>query len=389
MSARLKILTVLVVAALMAAPAVASGDEVKEVTAQGRATIFADQAQARDQAIQDALRKAVKQAVGMFLTSETEVHNFQLVKDDILTKTQGYVQRYDIASEGPQGDTYYATVHAWVKTTPLKDDLAALGVLMAAKDNPRVLLCITEVTPGDGNKYWWGGYGGLMVAENTMANELAKKEFIIVDRTTAPPPDISVGPSLSDRQAVKFGKHYDAEVVLVGKAVVSGGSHVGRYSGVDMRSFSCTMSVRAVRVGNGRVIASNTATAAAVQMDLTRGVHDAMKKAATQMAERLGNEIIALYGKEVSAATMITMLVRGLSYGDYVLFRGQMTRFVRVAERVHHRRYSGGVGYMDVEVTGNADDLAAALATQGLQSFAVEVTDVGSDKIEVQARRTN
>lgn len=387
MSTRFKALIILLAAVLMIAPAQVFGEEVKEVTAKGTAMIMADPAQARDQAIQDGLRKAVRQAVGMFLTSETQVHNFQLVRDDILTRTQGYVQRYIVAHEGQAGDMYNATVTAWVKVGPLKQDLIALGVLMAAKQNPRVLLCITEVTPGEGKKFWWGGYGGLMVAENTMAEKLAEREFTIVDRTTVPPPNISVGPSLSDQQAAAFGKHYDAEVVMVGKAVVSGGSPVGRYSGVTMRSYSCTMSVRAVRVGNGRVLASSTTTAAAVQMDVTRGVAQAMTKAATQMASKLGDQIIATYSKEVGSTTMITMLVRGLSYGDYVKFRGLMAQLIRVARRVHHRRFTQDVGYMDVEVTGNADDLATALATQGVSGFKVQVLDVQPNKMEIRAAR--
>lgn len=385
---RLKTLVLLLAVICAIAPAKVFGDEVKEVTAKGTAMIMADKAQARDQAIQDGLRKAVKEAVGMFLTSETQVHNFQLVRDDILTRTQGYVQRYVIAHEGQMGDMYNVTVTAWVKTGPLKQDLIALGVLMEAKHKPRVLLCVTEVTPGEGKKYWWGGYGGLLVAENTMAEKLNEMEFTIVDRTTIPPPNMGVGASLSDSQAAAFGKHYDAEVVMVGKAVVSGGSPVGTYSGVTMRSYSCTMSVRAVRVGNGRLLASSTTTAAAVQMDLTRGVAQAMTKAASQMAKKLGDQIVATYTREVASTMMITMLVRGLSYGDYVKFRGLMTQMIRVAKRVHHRRFTQNVGYMDVEVIGNADDLATALATQGVSGFRVQVLDVQPNKMEIEAQAT-
>ena len=59
---------------------------VSQITATGIASIFAgDQALARDQAIDDALRNAVEQGLGTFVQSSTLVENYQLVSDNILT----------------------------------------------------------------------------------------------------------------------------------------------------------------------------------------------------------------------------------------------------------------------------------------------------------------
>jgi len=55
------------------------------VMAKGIATVFAeDKALARDQAINDALRKAVEQTLGTFVQASTLVQNNMVVEDNIL-----------------------------------------------------------------------------------------------------------------------------------------------------------------------------------------------------------------------------------------------------------------------------------------------------------------
>ena len=72
-------------------------DEAKEVVSSGMGSITGgDIAHARDDAIEDALRTGVEQALGMILSSESLVENFQLIEDKIFTKTQGYVQNYQV-----------------------------------------------------------------------------------------------------------------------------------------------------------------------------------------------------------------------------------------------------------------------------------------------------
>ena len=51
---------------------------------------------ARDSAIADALRKAVEQAVGTLVASETLVENYQPLRDNVYTKTAGYIRSYTV-----------------------------------------------------------------------------------------------------------------------------------------------------------------------------------------------------------------------------------------------------------------------------------------------------
>ena len=56
------------------------------------------------EAIKDAGRSAVKEAVGMFLVSETIVENDELIKDEVLAVSDGFVSNFRTISKGRDED---------------------------------------------------------------------------------------------------------------------------------------------------------------------------------------------------------------------------------------------------------------------------------------------
>ena len=106
---------------------------------EGVGVIVADNtAQARDQAIQDALRLAVEQAAGTMVSSETLVQNYEVLRDQVYSQSQGYIRHYEVTNETTEGNLYRVTIQAAVAMGNLKNDLAALG--------PRALLAATLAT---------------------------------------------------------------------------------------------------------------------------------------------------------------------------------------------------------------------------------------------------
>ncbi len=81
----------------------------------------------RNSAIEDAKRKAVEQAVGTLIQSESQVQNFALVKDVISTNTSGYISSYTVKNEVPYPDRYEVTIIAVVSESGLKADSKSLA----------------------------------------------------------------------------------------------------------------------------------------------------------------------------------------------------------------------------------------------------------------------
>ena len=66
---------------------VRASEDTKDILAEGVGAVVAgNQAKARDEALRDAMRKAIEQAVGTVISSETIVENFQLLSDRIYTQ---------------------------------------------------------------------------------------------------------------------------------------------------------------------------------------------------------------------------------------------------------------------------------------------------------------
>ncbi|MFY8187230.1 MAG: hypothetical protein ACOVLC_04655 [Flavobacterium sp.] len=81
----------------------------------------------RADALQDALRNAISQAVGVNLRSETKVENFMVVSDAIASNTSGYIKKYNIVKEVPFPDRFEITIQAEVTLNNLEADFKLLA----------------------------------------------------------------------------------------------------------------------------------------------------------------------------------------------------------------------------------------------------------------------
>ena len=107
------------------------------VSAQEDKTItltVSGQGQTQDEAKQNALRNAIEQAFGTFISSNTEILNDELVKDEIVSISSGNIQNFDILSEVLIPDGGYAiTLKATVSVTKLTSFADSKGIAVEFK----------------------------------------------------------------------------------------------------------------------------------------------------------------------------------------------------------------------------------------------------------------
>jgi len=113
-------------------------DTTITVLSDGVASIHYSRDVARDRAIEDALRRAVEQALGTFISSETIVENYQLIEDRILSKSEGYVAGYRIVSEGIEDSLYRVKVLAKIRKGKLQEDAEAIKSMVLRKGRPLI-----------------------------------------------------------------------------------------------------------------------------------------------------------------------------------------------------------------------------------------------------------
>ena len=360
---------------------------VKEVIAEGMGSIISgDIAKAKDDAVADALRNAVETTVGMLISSETLVKNFQTVDDRIYSHSAGYISSYNIITESHDKYTYKVKVNAVVKLGSIKNDLAAIGLLLSRKGKPRMMLLVQEINLDREN------FGvDLNVAENTIMDKFISNGFTFVDKKTITAKvsrDKMLAAASGDADMAKaIGSVGHAEVIIVGKAVSRVAKGTSNLLG-NMKSCQADITLKAINVDNGEVIAVVSKHAAAVHIDETAGGDAAIKKAADLAAGELMNKILSRWSSEVTNTQRIELTVYGFkSFDDMYLFKRELQGYIRGIKDIASHGFQGGVASMEVSVEGNAQFLADEIYKKQLPSFKIEIKSQTPNEIVLKVTK--
>jgi len=375
---------------ITAATAVSAlAQETRTVSAEGVAAIQGNAKDiARDQAIEDAQKRAVEQAVGILIDSQTQVENYQLISDKILSQTKGYITRYSIAKESVDSGLLRVLINAEVSLGKLTDDLSGIGILLGQMHKPRTMIMIAEQNIGhEWYAWWWGHQGQQMdmgVVENTVIDVFTQKGFEFIDHDAAER-NIKVTSAykiqdLTVEQAKTLGNQADAEVVIVGKAVAKLYGDIGG----GMKSAQADLSVRAIRTDTGQVLASATTHGAAVHITPETAGTEALKKAANTASEQLAEKILAVYSKEAGGTKSVNITISGLNKTQFVKFKDVLKNQVRVIKDVHERSFANNTAKISVDAKGSAQTISDELLLKDFGTFGVEIVGSTANSIEMK-----
>lgn len=126
---------------LFSAPAIAE----QSVNAVGRADIIGNNRDgARTNALTNAFREAVEKGIGVWVQSQTEVSDSALVRDQILTRAQGYVTNHEIIKEKIEDNVLVVTIKAEVAVDKIGTDIKTLvGRISTALGYPSITFVLT------------------------------------------------------------------------------------------------------------------------------------------------------------------------------------------------------------------------------------------------------
>lgn len=345
------------------------------VTAEGVAAILSDKAQARDEALRDAYRRAVE-TVGVQVDSRTEVKDFELFYDRIITQSSGYVRSYKIVREWEADGMYHVLISAEVVRGDIRNDVSALAYLIDMMGNPRVMVLIEERN--------LGMQSVTTQSEDAIIRKLRLARYNLVDSKRVQAlknSDTAKAAMAGDTNAaIALGERLEADIIVTG--AIESKPLTSRQTG-SFTFYSCTAysSLRVISAGNGTIIISDTGSS--TEADLSSEA--AGMKAIAKRAEEVGNSIIweiPKHGGGPSSTRTIQLVVKNC---DYAAARALVSAIkeMRNVVRVDLRTLDAGIAVIDVELSGSATIEDLAMRLEQLRLPRLKITGFTRDRLDL------
>lgn len=235
-------------------------------------------------ATRSAQRGAVEKGIGQVIQSQTELENYQLKKDLILTRTEGAVKSFDIKKreQGPDG-AWEVTIDAVVSKAQIRQDLLAMAILRSAVGNPRVTILVKESLLGvprlDG------------AVEHQVVQAFLDREFKVMNPSgalrTERAREMTLALDGDAKVASALGQEMGAEVVIVGTAqsLEADMTQNPMFKNTGMKSVSGTVVLKAIDVQTREVLATSTGDEAVIHPNPSAAGTQALEKAAKKALE--------------------------------------------------------------------------------------------------------
>lgn len=349
-------------------------DNEKEIVATGMAD--GTTAKSRDEAIDDALRRAVEQAMGSYVSSETLVENMILIEDRIYSETRGYIKSYEVIKEKTDGGAYEIRISAVVKTGKLADDLESIGLLIRKKRNPRVMVVLSsrEVS----GTYFEVTREGNMNVENQIEGKLIQKGFQVVDAgqvSHKKQVEAAIyGNDLS--KAGKIAKDFGAEVLIVGDVRREYTNSRNLY-GRNVRFFSNEVRLKALETDTAKILYSGFRTKPPSGVDYL----EPMQEASSELAEEMVAGILGQWSRDVYQIATYELNISGASFKDVTQLKKGLKK-IRGFGGINTRSFQSGIALLEVKYKGTLEELADKISE--LHSPALEITGIQSNTIEMK-----
>lgn len=363
---------------LLTVSAAAAADKDDETTVVVTGMADGTTAKSRDEALADALRLAVKQGMGTFVSSDTLVENMILIEDRIYSETSGYIKSYEVIRENTEDGFYKVKISAIVKLGKLANDLESIGLLIRKKQNPRVMVVLYSQEVG--NSYWdWSREGNRNI-ENQIESGLMRKKFRIVDAGQVKhKKQVETAVLRNDySRASKIAKDFGAEVLIVGdvrRAYVDERKLYGR----RVRFFSNEIRLKALETDTAKVLYSGFRTKPPSGQNYLAPIEEA----SAELIDEMTAGILEQWRQDVYQIASYQLDITGASFKDISSLKKKLKK-IRGFGGVQTRNFQSGIALLEVKYQGTLEELAEKISDI---NPAFEITGLQSNTIEMKVSK--
>ena len=309
----------------------------------------------KDQAVHNALRNAVEQTAGIYLSSQTSTQNFTLVSDNISSNTNGYVASYNIIGSSIHDNfgLVELSVDACVMKGVIRDTLAAARLIYELKEKPLIMVIVDDygdnallpqrITAAAFEKYFLE-HGFRVVDEKQMAS--------IRERDKMLSPDAA--------QAAALGLRYGADIIVTGSARADFARETETY-GRKYQMTNCNTMVRLIRTDVGDVLVSESVRLTKGADNRPGSIQFALQAASREVVEKCGPKLIAFWKNEAYNPQTVQMVVENIKAVAIAGFEEKLRKIASVRQ-VRLQYYEGNTAILEVEIAGSVNVLRNSLS---------------------------
>jgi hypothetical protein len=337
------------------------GDALKtvEVTAEGYD---------KDDALKQALRKALEQGAGVQIAGFSKVENYELARDTIFSRAFGIVKDYQILEHREvAGGVWKCRVRATVRPDAVAQAWGEVVNLLAQLGNPKILITVEEKIDGDVQSD--------SIVEHRLAELFTKAGFTVLSRAGVA--DIQRrevdAALLADDQAklMRLAKDAGAQILIRGSARADSAGARSVY-GTSVVMYNCTVMAQAYYTDTAKLLASESIPTTergvrsfrshspqAAALALTAATFPDTQRHENKLAVRLFDAVMESWSQELTAGGDLVLEVEKLSFRTYVKLKKALEELKNVS--AVHGEFDEHTAKFRVKATLSAETLAEKL----------------------------
>jgi hypothetical protein len=352
----------------------------KVITIEGRAP--GTDANAMDQAKQDALRRAVEQACGAFITGQTKTKNYAAVYDKAMSLAAGYVTEFQILERRTEAGVSICKVQATVSTASFEKEWAQLLHTIDAEGNPRCIVLVLENSNVDSLAP--PKTGG--VVQSALENFFIKKGVQLMDKGATDETrsrDMALAALNDDaNKLAAMAAAFKADVVMRGVAEArrSGATEL---SGRRVYKWSGTLSIRAYHADSAQMLMSNTYTATVNTTQENAGGDEVLKKCAEENAGRILQDVGEAWRQRQNVRRVCQVTLVNCSREDFKAFDAAMRKADGVQD-VRMKELVNSVCQVEVDWAYDLEKLVSRIEELKVPGTSYVVTEQTHDRVTLK-----
>ncbi len=348
------------------------GKNLVEVTVTGAGV-------SEEDALRDAMRKAIESGAGTFISSQSQTKDFALVRDTVLARAAGFVQSKQIISKNTLPDgTWEVKITATVSVQGIEDTWGAVTTLLQQMGRPKIMVFIREKIAEKVQDD--------STLQTRIENILLKSGFLLVDKNQLKEIDLkdlaAAAAEDSPAKVQAIAKRFGAQIFITGVANCTAGprSTVG---GVLLFPYQAEANVRTFRSDTAQMLSS-------IPGPPTRGVDRVWRSAAQKaldaqartIAPRVLTDILTFWQEALAGRGEVQLHIEGATFMQYTALKKKLKEIKQIKDL--NAKFANQIVECSLQSDVNAETLAEKIAEALTE---LEITDVSQNVIKAQFKK--